>query len=46
MTILSRNPLFPVAKNLQSNMTGALGYWFGYGSSFYYVRPKDILDKH
>ncbi len=32
---LSRNPLFPVAKNLHSNIQGGLGYWFGYGVSAY-----------
>lgn len=46
MVSLSRNPLFPVTKNLQTNMKGALGYWFGYGSSFYSVRLRDYLDKH
>jgi hypothetical protein len=38
MIVLSRNPLFPVTKNLHTNMKGALGYWFGYGSTFYQVR--------
>ncbi|MDO4161091.1 MAG: DUF4249 family protein [Prevotellaceae bacterium] len=37
MTTLSRNPLFPVTNNLNSNIKGGLGYWFGYGSSFYSV---------
>lgn len=37
MADLSRNPLFPVTKDLHSNITGALGYWFGYGSTFYVV---------
>lgn len=37
MASLSRNPLFPVTKNLHSNMTGAKGYWFGYGSTFYVI---------
>lgn len=40
MADLSRNPLFPVTKNLHSNMTGAKGYWFGYGSTFYVVPIK------
>lgn len=34
MIELSRNPLFPVTNNLHSNVSGALGYWFGYGSAF------------
>jgi len=38
MADLSRNPLFPVTKNLHSNVSGALGYWFGYGSTFYLVK--------
>jgi len=38
MADLSRNPLFPVTKNLHSNVSGALGYWFGYGSTFYPVK--------
>lgn len=33
MGALSRNPLFPVTDNLPSNVNGAIGYWFGYGSS-------------
>lgn len=37
MADLSRNPLFPVATNLPSNVSGALGYWFGYGSTVYVV---------
>lgn len=32
ITALSRNPLFPATDNMPSNVTGALGYWFGYGS--------------
>ena len=32
MVTLSRNPFFPVTNNLHSNITGGLGYWFGYGS--------------
>ena len=37
MATLSRNPLFPMNDNLPSNINGALGYWFGYGSSFYSI---------
>jgi len=42
MADLSRNPLFPVVKNLHSNVSGALGYWFGYGSTFYLVKGIGI----
>lgn len=45
MADLSRNPLFPVTKNLHSNVTGALGYWFGYGSTFYVVPISDLARK-
>lgn len=45
MITLSRNPLFPMIKNLQGNVKGGLGYWFGYGSTFYSVRLKDHLDE-
>ena len=38
MLALSRIPLMPVNTNLKSNVAGALGYWQGYGSSFYEVR--------
>lgn len=34
MTTLSGNPFFPVTNNIQSNVSGALGYWFGYGSTY------------
>lgn len=44
MVALSRNPLFPVTKNLQGNVKGALGYWFGYGSTFYNVRISYHMD--
>ena len=40
MAALSRLPLMPVNSNLKSNVQGALGYWLGYGSSFYEVRIK------
>lgn len=43
MADLSRNPLFPVTKNLHSNVTGALGYWFGYGSTFYAVPISELV---
>lgn len=37
MLSLSRNPLFPISQNLRSNVSGALGYWFGYGARYYMV---------
>lgn len=37
LVALSRVPLMPVAENLKSNVTGALGYWCGYGSKVYSV---------
>lgn len=45
MADLSRNPLFPVTKNLHSNISGALGYWFGYGSTFYVVQISALAQK-
>lgn len=32
---LSRNPFFPVSNTINSNVVGGLGYWAGYGSSYY-----------
>lgn len=37
MATLSRNPLFPMNDNLTTNISGGLGYWFGYGSSTYSI---------
>ena len=37
---LSVNPLFPVTKKIRSNIKGGLGYWIGYGSSYYYIECK------
>ena len=34
---LSRNALFPVTKKIRSNIKGGLGYWAGYGSTYYYI---------
>lgn len=36
--MLSRNPLFPVSDNMDSNIRGGLGYWCGYGASYYSVK--------
>ena len=32
---LARNPLFPVTRQICSNIDGGLGLWAGYGASFY-----------
>ena len=40
MADLSRNPLFPVTNNLEGNVKGGLGYWFGYGATYYRVTIK------
>ena len=37
---LSLNPFFPVMKKIRSNISGGLGYWAGYGSSYYYIECK------
>ena len=34
---LSRIPFFPITDNMQSNIRGGLGYWIGYGATFYTV---------
>lgn len=36
--MLSRNPLFPALDNMESNIRGGLGYWCGYGASYYPVK--------
>ncbi|MBQ8607398.1 MAG: DUF4249 family protein [Bacteroidaceae bacterium] len=36
--MLSRNPLFPVSDNMESNIRGGLGYWCGYGASYYSIK--------
>lgn len=38
---LSRNPFFQVTENMKSNIEGGLGYWIGYGASFYAVPIKE-----
>jgi hypothetical protein len=35
---LSRNPFFPITTDIRSNIQGGLGYWAGYGSTYYTVR--------
>ena len=37
LTALARNPFFPVSENAATNMHGALGFWGGYGATFYEV---------
>lgn len=43
LTSLSRNPMFPVSSKIRTNIDGGLGYWSGYGSSFYKVSIADSL---
>jgi len=33
--MFSHVALLPYSNNLQGNITGALGYWFGYGTTTY-----------
>lgn len=40
---LARNPFFPVSNSIRSNVKGGLGYWTGYGSSYYKVSIPDSL---
>lgn len=40
---MSRNPLFPVTSRIRSNISGGLGHWSGYGSSYYRVSIADSL---
>ena len=37
ISAFARNPFFPVTENAASNMHGALGFWGGYGASFYRI---------
>lgn len=43
LTSLSRNPFFPVSSKIRSNVKGGLGYWSGYGASYYKVSIPDSL---
>ena len=43
ITSLSRNPFFPVSSKIRSNVKGGLGYWSGYGASYYKVSIRDSL---
>lgn len=40
---LSRNPFFPVSTRIHSNVRGGLGYWAGYGATYYTVSILDSL---
>ena len=40
---LSMNPFFPVHKKIRSNVSSGMGYWAGYGSSYYRVSIADSL---
>lgn len=40
---LSVNPFFPVNKKIRSNVSTGMGYWAGYGSSYYRVSIADSL---
>jgi hypothetical protein len=40
---LSTNQFFPVNKKIRSNVSSGMGYWAGYGSSYYKVSIPDSL---
>lgn len=40
---LSCNPFFPANSRIRSNIKGGLGYWAGYGSTYYTVSIPDSL---
>ena len=37
ISAFARNPFFPVTENAACNVHGALGFWGGYGASFYQI---------
>lgn len=43
VTSLAANPFFPVNKKIRSNVSSGMGYWAGYGSSYYRVSVADSL---
>ena len=43
LTMLSRNPFFPVTSKIRSNISGGLGYFSGYGATYYEVSIADSL---
>lgn len=40
---LSTNPFFPATTKIRSNIRGGLGYWAGYGSTYYTVAISESL---
>ena len=40
---LTSSPIFTVSTNIRSNIKGGLGYWAGYGSTYYKVSIPDSL---
>lgn len=40
---LSKSPFLAPNENIKGNVTGALGYWFGYGCNYYLVNPPQTL---
>ena len=40
LTSLGDSPIFPLYKNPATNITGGLGYWAGYGSTYYTIEIK------
>lgn|SRR5574344_57400 len=40
---LSRNFLMPDVSNLRGNVSGALGYWCGYGASYYSINIRERM---
>lgn len=40
---LSKSPFLAPNENIKGNITGALGYWFGYGCNYYLVYPPQTL---
>lgn len=40
---LSKSPFLAPNENIKGNVTGALGYWFGYGCNSYVVYPPATL---
>lgn len=42
---LSRNPFFPSTDKMRSNVSGGLGYWAGYGTTYHTVTIPDCLEE-
>lgn len=43
LTSLARNPFFPVSSKIRSNVSGGLGYFSGYGATYYKVSIADSI---